>query len=139
MIITTKTQLIKNLDRIESYLSSNSNELYNTMANYIARGREFVCYIVNEKMHFAPSRFVGYQNNTLIKHQNNDDKDGKITTPAISKIIGSKNLFYEELEDAYLTYCEWLGVTASNNNRTYWLLEDRILNEITTQPLVEGA
>lgn len=139
MLITTKSQLIKNLDRVESYLSSSSDELFEAMAHYIARGRVFVSYMVDGKMHFAPSRFVGYQNNTLIKHQSNKEKDGKKTTPAISKIIGSRNLFNEELEGAYLTYCEWLGVTPSNNNRTYGLLEDYILNELTTEPFVEGA
>ena len=83
MVIDTKSQLISNLDRVECYLSSVNEELYNAMAQYIARGRVFVTYIVDGKYHFAPSRFVGYKDNTLVKHQNNEEKDGRITTPAI--------------------------------------------------------
>lgn len=126
MFITTKSQLIKNLDKVEEYLSSGSDKKYNEMAGYIARGRVFVSYKVNGEMHFAPSRFVGYQNNTLTKHQNNHEKDGTETTPVISKIIGSKNQFDAKLEDKYLAYCQKLGVTTVNNKRTYWLLEDNI-------------
>ena len=75
MLISTKKQLIKNLDRVEGYLSSGSNELFDTMAKYIARGRVFVSYKVGGTIHFAPSRFVGYQNNSLVKHQKNKEKN----------------------------------------------------------------
>ena len=138
MLISSKAQLIKNLDRVEGDLSSSSSELSETMAQYIARGRVFVTYIVNGKYHFAPSRFVGYKDNTLVKHQNNNEKDGTITTPAISKILGVKNQFYLELEEAYLTYCDWLGVTATEHKRTFWLLNQDIIGELTSEPFQEG-
>ena len=138
MIIKTKEQLIKNLDQVEGYLCSSSEELYNTMAQYIAKGKVFVSYKVNGIFHFAPSRFVGYKDNTLVKHQNNQEKDGKRTTPAISKLLGPR-LFDTKLEDAYLKYCEWLGVTAANNKRTFWLLEQDIFSELTSEPFLEGS
>lgn len=138
MVINSKSQLIKNLDRVEGYLSSVNEELYNTMAQYIARGRVFVTYIVDGKYHFAPSRFVGYKDNTLVKHQNNEEKDGRITTPAITKILGSRT-FDPRLEEAYLMYCEWLDVRAANQKRTYWLLNQDILGELTSEPFQEGG
>ena len=138
MVIDTKSQLIKNLDRVEGYLSSSSEELYKTMTQYIARGRVFVTYIVDGKYHFAPSRFVGYKDNTLVKHQNNEEKDGKITTPAITKILGSR-AFDSKLEDAYLMYCKWLDVKPANHKRTYWLLNQDILGELTSEPFQEGG
>ena len=138
MVMYTKTQLIKNLYRVEGYLSSTSDELYDAMAQYIARGRVFVSYIVDGSYHFAPSRFVGYKDNTLVRHQNNEEKDGRITTPAISKILGPRK-FDSELEDEYLKYCDWLGVTAANQKRTYWLLDQDILGELTSEPFIEGG
>ena len=69
MLITTKSQLIKNLDKVEEYLLSGSDKKYNEMAGYIARGRVFVYYQVKGKMHFAPSRFVCYKNNTMTNLQ----------------------------------------------------------------------
>lgn len=138
MLITSKKQLIKNLDRIEGYLSNGSDELYDAMAQYIARGRVFVSYKVNGEYHFAPSRFVGYKDNTLVKHQNNQEKDGKKTTPAISHILGSR-VYDSRLEKAYLNYCEWLGVKPSDNKRSFWSLENELLGELTSEPFHEGG
>ena len=107
------------------------------MAQYIARGRVFVTYIVDGKYHFAPSRFVGYKDNTLVKHQKNEEKDGRITTPAITKILGPR-AFDSRLEDAYLMYCEWLDVKSAKHKRTYWLLNQDILDELTSEPFQEG-
>ena len=137
MVINTKEQIIKNLDKIEGYLSSNSVELYDAMAHYIARGKVFVAYNVGGKYHFAPSRFVGYKDNTLIKHHKNKEKDGKVTTPAITKILGAK--FYDsKIEKDYLLYCERLGITASNNKRSFWLLDQDLFEELTSEPYKEG-
>lgn len=138
MLITTKNQLIKNLDRIEGYLSNGSDELYDAMAQYIARGRVFVSYKVNGEYHFAPSRFVGYKDNTLVKHQNNQEKDGKKTTPAITHILGER-AYDTKLDQAYLNYCKWLGVTPSKNKRTFWTLDKELIGELTSEPFHEGC
>lgn len=138
MLITSRNQLIKNLDRIEGYLSNGSDELYDAMAQYIARGRVFVSYIVNGEYHFAPSRFVGYKDNTLVKHQNNPEKDGRVTTPAIIKILGAR-VYDSSLEKEYLKYCMWLGVNPSNNKRTFWSLDKELLGELTSEPFQEGG
>lgn len=138
MLVTSKRQLIKNLDRVEGYLSNGSDELYNAMAQYIARGRVFVSYIVNGEYHFAPSRFVGYIDNTLVKHQNNQEKDGKKTTPAITHILGSR-AYDSRLDNAYLNYCEWLGVTPSKNKRSFWALDSELIGELTSEPFHEGG
>lgn len=138
MLISTKTELIENLDTVEGYLSSGSHELYDTMAKYIAHGRVFVSYKVNGAMHFAPSRFVGYRKNTLVKHQNNKEKDGRITTPVISALLGV-NQSNSELEDAFIMYCDWLGVTPTLHNRTFWQLNEDITNQLISKPFYEGA
>ena len=138
MLVTSKRQLIKNLDRVEDYLSNGSDELYNAMTQYIARGRVFISYKVNGEYHFAPSRFVGYKDNTLIKHQNNQEKDGKKTTPAISQLLGSKT-FDSRLDQAYLNYCKCLGVTPSKNKRSFWTLETELIGDLTSEPFHEGG
>lgn len=138
MLITSRIQLVKNLERVESYLSNGSDELYDTMAQYIARGRVFVTYKINGVYHFAPSRFVGYKDNTLVKHHNNKEKDGKETTPAITQILGSRT-YDSKLDKAYLKYCEWLGVRPSNNKRTFWSLDNELLGDFSSEPFQEGG
>ena len=138
MLISSRKQLIKNLDRVEGYLSNGSDELYDAMARYIARGRVFVSYRVNGEYHFAPSRFVGYKDNTLVKHQNNQEKDGKKTTPAITHILGSR-VYDSRFEKAYLEYCNWLGVEPSKHKRTFWSLDNELVGEFTSEPFREGG
>lgn len=139
--IKNKEQLIKNLQKIEQYLQSDSEEFYKTMAEYIGRGKVFVAYRVGGQYHFAPSRFVGYMNNTLLKHKANETKHGWDTNPAISKVIGNKNRLDERLEKSFLQYCKFLDVKPREyvrTHRTYWLLEEDLANEFTSY-FTEGA
>jgi len=138
--ISTKKELIKNLERIEQYLQSDQPEIYDKMARYIARGKCLVAYIVGGQYHFAPSRFVGYANNSLISHDENTSKHSGVTNPAITRILGEKQ-FIKKLEQSYFTYCEWLGVTPNDNKqaqRTYWLLNEDIVDEFKTSHFTEG-
>lgn len=135
--IENQEQLIKNLNTIEQYLQSDSEEDYWTMAEYIANGKVFVAYLVNGQYHFAPSRFVGYQNNSLEEHDANEAKHGTKTTDRINKILGKKQ-FNANLEKNYIKYCKLLDVNPSNNHRTYWLLEKDLANEFTSY-FTEGA
>lgn len=136
--VTNIKQIIDNLNKIEEYINCGIQDVHDTMTQYIARGRVFVVYNINGQFHFAPSRFVGYINNTLYKHERNIKKDGKKTTPAISKILEQKNKFYPKLEDAYNKYCTILGRTPSNVNRSFWILDEKYLSKLSHSPYLEG-
>ena len=61
------------------------------------------------------------------KHQNNESKDGKVTNPAISKILGTKPEPNLEYEKDYKEYCKSLGIVprekgAFGVERKYWEL-----------------
>jgi hypothetical protein len=77
---------------------------------------------------FAPSRFIGYKNNTITKHESNITKDGRETNPAISDALGVKQpIINEELEELYKKYCIYLGFSpppkgAFGVTRKYWIL-----------------
>ena len=62
---------------------------------------------------FYPSRFVGYVNNNMTAHENNDSKDGRETNDAVSKIFGRKPSANGGLEKFCKDYCERLGFTAN--------------------------
>lgn len=79
---------------------------------------------------FYPSRFIGYVNNSMDAHARNQEKDGKVTNPAITDIIGTKPQLNETLEDEYKEYCVSLSFKANKAGafgvkRKYWLLSNK--------------
>ena len=126
--IRNKEELINNLHKVECYLSAAEGlENRNIMVGLIGKGTNFVAYRYNGRMHFAPSRFIGYLNNTLAAHLvENNGKNGTITSTAIDKILFSKREYIDELEDAYLNYCDMIGAEPKNmvnTQRKYWYLD----------------
>ena len=75
---------------------------------YIERGTVFLPYLKLGRTAFAPSRFIGYKNNTLEKHQINLLKDGKKTTPRLSSLLGEAAV-HSGLEQEYLLFCAAIG------------------------------
>ena len=84
-------------------------------------------YSDGETNYFAPSRFIGYANNSIENHESNHSKDGKVTTPKISELLGKDCVFDEELEKSYRGFCQKLGFVANEAGafgvrRKYWVL-----------------
>lgn len=89
----------------------------------------FVAVMTKNRIRFYPSRFIGYKKNNMDRHMQNDQKDGRLTNPSISSIIGGEPVIKSDLEEAYKQYCEWLGFYPNQKGsfgveRKYWLLEN---------------
>ena len=121
-LITSKDQVAANLLLFDSYRSTANSSHHSYFCDTLRRGKVFVFAVHEGTFLFCPSRFAGYESCTAEEHQAFPDKDGKTTTPAISKYLGkpSKN---EEAERAFLDFCANLGVPPSNKDRTYWRIE----------------
>lgn len=123
--IQTLEELRHNMDTLDQYLDNKTERTYSFALELVKKG---VCFVVckgNGKTKFYPSRFIGYADNTMSKHLSNDSKDGKVTNPAISKLLDGKPVYDPELESAYQAYCESLGFTANGKGtfgvmRKYW-------------------
>lgn len=113
-------ELKDNLETFENYLRKGTKDEINLVKGYIARGKCFVSYKIDNQFIFFPSRFVGYYDNSLEKHSNNLTKDGRKTNPAINKIAERKLSENDILEEKYKEYCESLGIIPKNNKRKYW-------------------
>lgn len=141
-LISTLKQLHQNLETVENYLIDGNEDEQFRMRELIRRGRSFVAYSVNNEMRFAPSRFCGYVNNTLLKHIKNDQKHGWDTNKTISKILHSAPLSDAALEKSYISYCSFMGVEPSNyERRRYWhmdLDEDFEINANVSGDFKEG-
>ncbi len=139
--ITSLNELIDNLDKFEYYLSDRSlDSEFEEVKKLIARGRNFVAYKINDSYHFAPSRFLGYKNNTLGKHIKNSHKDGRDTDREIAAILNSAAKLDAKLYKEYLNYCELLDITPWNHeNRHFWMLDYNIQSHILSSVSTEGA
>jgi len=113
---------------LEKYLISENNLEIEFARNLIKKGTCFIVYNSENINRFAPSRFIGYKNNSISKHENNDEKDGRVTNPQITKIIGQRLIIDEIVDENYKKYCILLGIQPNEKgafgvNRKYWILK----------------
>ncbi len=90
-LITNFNELVHNIETVEKYLSEKKSSKYHDILQLIKAGRSFIVYKKDNQIKFAPSRFLGYKNNTIEVHLNSIDKDGRKTNVSISKILSNKN------------------------------------------------
>lgn len=109
-LISCKTELAANIDKLREYLSAPGPD--NEFAVELIRSG--ICFVVTSKagdVLFAPSRFVGYSQNSRHDHGANEDKDGRETNDAIEQLLGSPPLESEGLEQEYDQFCLSLGAS----------------------------
>lgn len=116
-----------NIRMLNKYLKTKVDPEYGFALSRIKRGTCFVADMREVPYKFYPSRYIGYVGNSMNAHQNNDQKDGRETNPAISLILGSKPESDNELDSKYQEYCQSLGFTAAEKGsygvaRKYWKL-----------------
>jgi len=123
-------QLLKNIETLDRYLSKANSLDQADALDLVKRGTCFVVYNNNGMMRFAPSRFIGYVDNKLEKHNSNFTKHGGVTNQAISKLFKCKPLPNENLDELYINYCNYLGIKANSSgsfgaSRKFWILDNQ--------------
>ena len=69
--IECRKDVQENILTLYSYLQNEEEEYYYEWAKErLSQGRNFVVEAIDGKLYFAPSRFVGYKQNSLEKHEN---------------------------------------------------------------------
>lgn len=118
-------ELQANIRTLDKYLNTKKDPEYSFGLGLVKKGTCFVAVKENNAYKFYPSRFIGYLNNSMDAHLNNEFKDGKETNPAISSILGSKPTPNAVLDNQYKEYCQSLGFVANNKGsfgveRKFW-------------------
>ena len=69
-LIETVEELESNLNQVENYLNDSNEVVLDEIKSLIKNGKNFVAYQIEgtNEIHFAPSRFIGYLNNSLEVH-----------------------------------------------------------------------
>lgn len=126
-LVKNKKDILINIELLDSYINRGQQQEKEFAISLIKRGTCFLAVAKDNTYEFYPSRFIGYAYNNMDAHLNNENKDGRVTNPAISDILGHMPSFNIELEKEYRRYCEVLGFTAKEKGtfgveRKYWLL-----------------
>lgn len=109
-VVTTMDEIMYNCQVLDKYIESGKDPEYSYALNLIKRGTCFVAVQSNGEYKFYPSRFVGYQENSMLKHENNEWKDGRETNASIGNVLGVGDpIPSRTLEAIYRDYCEKLG------------------------------
>lgn len=90
--VTSREDVIKNIKTLYAYAQSGKVEYREWAEARYAQGTWFVVEKIEDQLYFAPSRFVGYKNNTLQKHTENHG-DGTET----NRILDGKLKLYKPI------------------------------------------
>lgn len=119
--VKTWSDIRSNILQLEKYKNSENSEERIFYKGIIGRGKCFVALDTRNGFIFAPSRFVGYVDNDIKNHDENYDKDGRITNVEIDKILGPYDV-NKILEERFKIFCQNLDINPGNYERKYWNL-----------------
>lgn len=142
-VVTSLNEIENNIRELERGRSSVGRD-FDEYKSLITRGKNFFPYLSQKGISFAPSRFIGYINNSLKTHTNYPNRDGRVTSKTITQILNIQRRPSRALEQAFSKFCESIGVIPAasfGNIRKYWLtpeintiLDDYVEDEITANP-----
>lgn len=122
-LVETREEIVTNIKTLEDYLVQGTEEEREFAKGLVGRGLNLIVYKVNEKLHFAPSRFCGYNENSLSQY-NQDHGDGKLTSPKIAEIFDSVWGKDVALAERHREYCRELETEASNASKRKFIYID---------------
>lgn len=124
--IEKREDIISNIETLYSYLHGESGEDHKQWAiDRLKLGKNMVVEVINGHICFAPSRFVGYLNNTRDKHDENHG-DGTDTDKRI-------NLYYQKVVDERLDalmQAELSKYEEASANKKYWIPNGMTIEDI---------
>ena len=124
--IQTHEDIISNIETLYSYLHGESDEENRQWAvDKLKRGKNMVVEVIGDHICFAPSRFVGYINNTREKHDDNHG-DGTDTDNVLKK-------YYNKIQDGRLDFIlqkELAKHGESSTDKKYWILKETTIEDI---------
>jgi len=127
-LVESIEEIKANCKCLDNYIQSRRDPEYSFALKLIKNGTCFLAIKNDGILRFYPSRFIGYYDNTMNRHENNCEKDGTVTTPQISSIIGKGNPKPNtELNKSYIEYCIKLGISYKDKGafgveRKFWEL-----------------
>lgn len=124
--IETREDIVQNIKTLYSYLDGKvDNEHKDWAIQRMSQGKNYVIEVVDSQIYFAPSRFVGYVDNTMEKHVanhgNGTETDNKI------------KIFYQKVQDVKLDALLQKAMSEYGivvGAKKYWISKDTTVDDI---------
>lgn len=124
--IETREDIVQNIKTLYSYLDGKVDSEHKEWAiQRMSRGSNYVIEVVDSQIYFAPSRFVGYVDNTMEKHVanhgNGTETDNKI------------KIFYQKVQDVKLDVLLQKAMSEYDivvGAKKYWISKDTTVDDI---------
>lgn len=124
--ITSKEDVVENIKTLYGYLGNPDDaETYKWATGILKNGRIYVVEVIDSKLYFAPSRFVGYKKNTADKHRENHG-DGNQTNDKLVEYY--QKVQDERLDAAFRSMLE--NYDLSSGDKKYWIPKDMTIEQL---------
>lgn len=124
--ITSKEDVVENIKTLYGYLrNADDAETYKWATGILKNGRIYVVEVIDSKLYFAPSRFVGYKKNTADKHRENHG-DGNQTNDKLVEYY--QKVQDERLDAAFQSVLEQYDL--SSGDKKYWIPKDMTIEQL---------
>lgn len=124
--ITSKEDVVENIKTLYGYLGNPDDaETYKWATGILKNGRIYVVEVIDSKLYFAPSRFVGYKKNTADKHRENHG-DGNQTNDKLVEYY--QKVQDERLDAAFQSVLERYDL--SSGDKKYWIPRGMTIEDI---------
>lgn len=124
--ITSKEDVLENIKTLYGYLGNPDDaETYKWATGILKNGRIYVVEVIDSKLYFAPSRFVGYKKNTADKHRENHG-DGNQTNDKLVEYY--QKVQDERLDAAFRSVLE--NYDLSSGDKKYWIPKDMTIEQL---------
>ena len=124
--IETREDIVQNIKTLYSYLDGEVDSEHKDWAiQRMSRGSNYVIEVVDSQIYFAPSRFVGYIDNTMEKHETNPGNG----TETDNKIMN----FYQKVQDVKLDALLQKAMSEYGivvGAKKYWISKDTTIGDI---------
>ena len=125
-LIVNQKQLLDNVRYLDEMSEREDKPEYGRYKELVLNGRCFFPYKSRNGYAFAPSRFIGYQKNNFKLHDRNDEKDGRLTNKAISKVLCMELVDEAAAERIFVDFCKALqpDKNVPARSRKYWITDE---------------
>ncbi len=120
-LVVKASDVIENFRTLIKYRNSKSHSEQDYYTGLIRRGKVFVIEIINGNIELAPSKFVGYKNNSMQEHERykSNGRSGTETTPQLTRIyqLHNKVIIDPQIDAVMDVFKNKHSITLSSRNR----------------------